>query len=749
MSDVETGDRLGRYEIVTELATGGMAELYLARERGIGGLERLVVIKRIKSRLADDPSFVDMFLREARIVARLNHPNIVQIFELGEEHGSYFIAMEYIHGSTVRELQVLGEREGVDFPIEIALTIAAQACKGLQAAHELRDLEGKPLNLVHRDVSPHNLMCTRKGYVKLLDFGVAKSTKGVEQTYSGNLKGKFAYMSPEQCQGEDLDPRSDIFGLGIVLWEMLTGKRLFKRQKDLDMMRAVLKEDAPPPSDHNPDVTPEIDAVVLKSLEKDREDRFDSATEMRRALIEAARDAGVHIGEDELAEFTRKVAGEQLDERRETMQDAMERSLSSRERDHLLHVTGSDSRSAASISRADADTVIERPSSDSGSKPSGSHSSVSHSGSRRRPAPDRSGSIPSEIPAGPDPSNVWSSQDDFDDERPVSDANGGSSSLPLLFLALFVGIVAAGGALYLFPDTFGDPLGLTEASESDEILIGEPIRVGWAPIAPPEILRDEIVPLDAYFESELGRPVEMEVTGSYGELQDGLLSGRFDFGIMPPLLYTRTKIAEPDIELLAIREFDGANSSDALLLTPMDSRVRSLDDLEGKTFCFTDKNSTTGNFLPRAFIRRNGYDTDEFIGKVHWSGNHLQALEDLMDGKCDAAATYSGNFIAAERFGIPTGQIRTLAITGHVPQDSFVAAPHVSESLADRIATTLLAFDPETDANTDMIGETLRITGFQPGEDSAFDDIRRAIDELEADERTDAGQLMPEKDDSE
>jgi phosphate/phosphite/phosphonate ABC transporter binding protein len=546
-------------------------------------------------------------------------------------------------------------------------------------------------------------------------------------------------MSPEQCQGEELDPRSDIFGLGTVLWEMLTGQRLFKREKDLEMMRAVLKEDVAPPSEHNPAVTPAIDDAVLKALEKDRDDRFESAKQMRRALIDAAREAGLHTGEDELADFTRRVAGAQLDDRRATMQDAMDRALSSSERDHLLHATGSDSRSAVSISRADAATVVDRPSSDSGSRPS--HSSAD-TGSPARSGTDSTSTKTSDSPGGAhrqDSSFVWGSGEDLEGEHPAKPASGGSSSWPLLLLALLVGAAAAGGALFLFPDTFGDPLGVSEGGADDRILIGEPVQIGWAPIAPPDILRSEIVPLDTYFEQELGRPVEMEVTSSYDELRQGLLSGEFDFGVVPPLLYTKTKMAEPDVELLAIREFDGANSSDALLLTPMESGARKLEDLEGKTFCFTDENSTTGNFLPRAYIRRNGYDVDEFVGEVHWSGNHLQALKDLMAGKCDAAATYSGNFIAAERFGVQTGQIRTLAITGHVPQDAIVAAPHVSDTLSDGLRKAVIAFDPQKHADTEKIGKTLRITGFQDGDDAAFDDIRSALADVNDAENADAG----------
>src|SRR5690606_29276569 len=184
-----------------------MAEIYLARERGLAGLERLVVIKRILPHLVHQASFVEMFLREARIIARLAHPNVVQIHELGEDKGSYFIALEYIHGCTVRELQVLSARADMAFPLDVSLSIIAEACRGAHAAHELKDKDSRPLGLVHRDISPHNLMVTGQGHVKLLDFGIAKAAEGFESTASGNLKGKYAYMSPEQCLHLPLDRR--------------------------------------------------------------------------------------------------------------------------------------------------------------------------------------------------------------------------------------------------------------------------------------------------------------------------------------------------------------------------------------------------------------------------------------------------------------------------------------------------------------------------------------------------------------
>lgn len=210
--------RIDRYEVVTRIATGGMAELFLARETGIGGAERLVVLKRILPHLAQQRAFVDMFLREARTASRLEHPNVVRIYATGEHDGTFYLAMEYLEGTTVRELQLLAREQGERVPLDVALAVGVQAARGIHAAHELRDAEGQHLGLVHRDVSPHNLMLTVAGVVKLLDFGVAKYTEALsEATYSGAVKGKFGYMSPEQCRGGAIDRRSDLFSLATVL----------------------------------------------------------------------------------------------------------------------------------------------------------------------------------------------------------------------------------------------------------------------------------------------------------------------------------------------------------------------------------------------------------------------------------------------------------------------------------------------------------------------------------------------------
>jgi len=317
----------GRYHLIERLAIGGMAEVFLGSERGENALDRLVVVKRILPHLAADQAFVDMFLNEARIAARISHPHVVQIYELGEDSaGMPFIAMEYFPGSTLKELSKAAHAAQTRLPVAAVVQLLMQACAGAHAAHELKDHGGKLYGLVHRDLSPHNLMVDDNGHVKLLDFGIAKATEGMDNTRTGMLKGKIAYMSPEQCKQERLDRRSDIFALGIIAWELLVGARPFSGKSELAVMQAIVQGNLPHVRDKRPGVPEPITAAIHRALAVDKDARYDTADEMRLEIREAAHASEVHLDQDRTALLVRTLLGPVHEDRRRTVEEAMERS---------------------------------------------------------------------------------------------------------------------------------------------------------------------------------------------------------------------------------------------------------------------------------------------------------------------------------------------------------------------------------------------------------------------------------------
>jgi serine/threonine-protein kinase len=258
-----------------------MAEIFLASAQGPEGFEKEVVIKRIRPGFANDPSFIQMFVEEARVVSRLNHANIVQIIDFARHEETYYLAMEYVRGRSLSEAHKRARELSVPLPPVLVAQIGQDVARGLAYAHRLSD-QGRPLDLVHRDVTPHNILLSYEGAVKLTDFGIAKASN--RATTAGMLKGKFAYMSPEQARGDRVDPRTDVFALGVALWELLTSGRLFDSESDVAVLRAVQEREVLAPSLLNPAVDEELDRVVLRALERDLGKRFQSAQELERAL---------------------------------------------------------------------------------------------------------------------------------------------------------------------------------------------------------------------------------------------------------------------------------------------------------------------------------------------------------------------------------------------------------------------------------------------------------------------------------
>jgi serine/threonine protein kinase len=300
-----------KYELLCPLAAGGMAELHLVRvhdpERG----ERLAVIKRLRRELAVDPLFVRMFLDEARIASTLRHPNVVEVFEVGQDGEQCYIAMEHLHGHDLRDVmaRIIGQGQRLRF--EQALTIARSVATGLHYTHERIGADGQPLNIVHRDVSPHNVFLTYGGNVKIVDFGVAKAATQLSRTRTGVLKGKVAYMSPEQASGQPLDRRSDVFCIGILLWEMTTGRWLYRKSTELDMLNAVAGERPPRPSRLVSGYPRDLEKIVMKTLARSRDERWATAGELADAIDELARRRQWSLGPDVVGKL---VAGEFLEE---------------------------------------------------------------------------------------------------------------------------------------------------------------------------------------------------------------------------------------------------------------------------------------------------------------------------------------------------------------------------------------------------------------------------------------------------
>ncbi len=317
--------KLGDYRVVDEIGSGGMATVYLARLDRAGGFQRWAALKTVHPHLLEDESFVQMFMDEARVAARINHPNVGAVYDVGHDQTNHWIAMEYLHGEALKDVMQRADEVGALIPPEIGCRIIADAAEGLHAAHELAGANGEKIGLVHRDITPHNLFVTYDGVTKVLDFGIAKFADQANQTQAGILKGKIAYMSPEQLAGESIDRRSDIFGLGVVLWELTTGRRLFRTESDIETFNRVSACVIPRPSTIVPGYPEDLEAVVLKALAKDKSERYRTAREFSRALQSFFLRRGIFVTGDEVATYLRSVFGQRIAERQTHLRELGER----------------------------------------------------------------------------------------------------------------------------------------------------------------------------------------------------------------------------------------------------------------------------------------------------------------------------------------------------------------------------------------------------------------------------------------
>ena len=314
--------KLDRYELIGEIAAGGMATVYLGRLAGAGGFQRFVAVKRLHPHLAHEAEFVEMFLDEARLAAGIHHPHVVPILEVGTSEDGFYLVMEYVEGDTLARLMALAVANQALPPRPVLLRILLDALAGLHAAHELLDAHGDVVGLVHRDMSPQNVLVGVDGCTRITDFGVARANSRLNTTATGRLKGKLAYMAPEQANGDDLDRRADLFSMGTLLWELLAGRRLFKGENDVQTLHRLLVAEIPRVSTVAPDVPEALAAVSARALERDRSARFQTAAEFADAIERAVRDAGPTLAvasPREVAAYVRDAIGQEISLQRDSV----------------------------------------------------------------------------------------------------------------------------------------------------------------------------------------------------------------------------------------------------------------------------------------------------------------------------------------------------------------------------------------------------------------------------------------------
>ncbi|MBI5511369.1 MAG: PEGA domain-containing protein [Deltaproteobacteria bacterium] len=310
----DSGLVFGKYTVIRRLMVGGMGEIFLARQSGVAGFDRLVILKTLLPELAEQPGFIDQFLDEARVAATLNHPNIVNIFEVGDWRGMYVIAMEYIKGDNLARLMAAIERAGDRMPHRVAVKIAMDAASALDHAHFAVDADGKPLGIVHRDIGLQNLMVRADGVTKVVDFGIARAANRSARTRTGLIKGKLQYMPPEQLTGGELDGRSDQFSLGVVLWEMLAGARLFKGDNEFQTMHKVLNEAIPPLRTVDQSIDLRLEAITMRMLSREKADRYPRCAAVADDLRQYLHGTGHEVAEGDVAAVVQRYIGSELAE---------------------------------------------------------------------------------------------------------------------------------------------------------------------------------------------------------------------------------------------------------------------------------------------------------------------------------------------------------------------------------------------------------------------------------------------------
>jgi phosphate/phosphite/phosphonate ABC transporter binding protein len=475
------------------------------------------------------------------------------------------------------------------------------------------------------------------------------------RTHTGKIKGKYPYMSPEQCRGDPLDRRTDLFSLGIVMHELLTGRRLFQRSTDLMTLKAITEEEVPSPADSQPGVPEAICSVIMRALQRDPAQRYASAAEMGSALRSALAELGARTSRQTVSTYLETNHDELLASRAQAMREVLS----------LQPATGS----PPLVGGLDGGT-------------GGSASAVSPSAvtaSRRAPPRKR-------------------------------------RSGPLRILALAAVVILLGAAAGL----------VVRHVRSSAEPSGPPLYFGLPPSFPEEVAQREWEPLLAHLGQRLGRPIRLVVPDSYRALRKMLLQGKLHFANLPALQFVIARHRARELRPLVTHTIDGALTYQSYIVARNDNALASVEDLEGRTFCYSDPGSTSGYLLPRHLLRERGLDPERLFASAKFSGNHVSVMKDVLAGRCDAGAVYSLAMLSGRSLGISNSQLQVLAVAGKIPYDAICPSPSLPDKLQDALRRALLELDLQELLGRRVLGPAFRIDGFVEAHPEAFAEIEAA-----------------------
>lgn len=628
--------RIGEYEIIKKIASGGMGSVYVARKEGLQGFSKLVAIKQMHPYLELGEDARRRFAAEARIGAALAHPNIIDVQGFASHEQEMYMVMEYVHGFNLRAL--MKARKGEPLPARLAALILREVLSGLEASHGYRTPLGEPEPVIHRDLNPRNILVSEAGQVKVTDFGVALIP---DQTRGTSLKGTFAYMSPEQANGQPLDHRTDIYSAGIVLYEIITGRRVYQGSSEMETLRLAQQGLA---SQLPVDGVPEpLQRAIRRALELDAGRRFADAKSFREALDDYLDGAGRPTRED-LAQLVCP---------------------------HLPPLTEV-LRKSVQVPRRQTRVVKETPSeSPRSGQPTGKRSRAWIIGL----------GLLSVLVLGVALALWMTREKSTTSRRAVIDDAGAA--------------VSVGGV-------------------PDMAIKGEALRVGLGLAGTHQQFEQEWQPFLRYLQAQLERPVELVMTHTQAQLINAFGRGEVDLIHLTAYAYLSLRRVDPAVHPLAMAVIDGQIPYRSYLVAPKRRPYSRLTQLKGKRVCYVDEKSTSGYIAPRLMLRQAGLNEGSFFASEQLSGAPLNALQDLLAGRCDVAAVASTIFEVAPDRGISTDGLRVLARSPVLPRDVFCASSRLERKLLEALGDALLGLDAQRDLGGRWLNRTFGLTGFAP-----------------------------------